>query len=72
LAKLQCSSRKGPRVFTPAVLFRNSGTVQRVIMSPQDMATDSGICVVGTMSGSVVPAYDGQQQTASVGVALNP
>ncbi len=71
LAKLSCSSQPGPRAFSPSVLFRNDGTVQRVNMSPQDMATGSGICVYGTLSGARVPAYSGPQQTVSIGVSLS-
>jgi serine/threonine protein kinase len=71
LAKLGCSSRAGPRAFSSTVSFRNDGTVQNVSMSPQDMATGSGICVFGTLRGARIPAYDGPIQSSGVGVVLN-
>jgi eukaryotic-like serine/threonine-protein kinase len=71
-AKLTCSSKPGPRAFAPAVQFRNNGSVQKISMSPRDMATESGICVHMILSGARAPAYDGPLQSASVGVTLDP
>jgi hypothetical protein len=58
-AQFHCKGKEGPKAVSATVFFNPSGGVQRVSISPQQAATQSGLCAQMMLGSARTKPFDG-------------